>query len=230
MPKIGNDWDEIIGGEFKKSYYTALRSFLKEEYATHTVYPNMYDIFSALSATPYHRVKVVILGQDPYHGEGQAHGMCFSVREGVPIPPSLINIYKEIVSELGGFIPDNGYLMPWAEQGVLLLNNVLTVRGGVANSHSKKGWEQFTDAIVEALNKRPEPMVFLLWGANAREKAARVDIEKHLCLTAAHPSPLSAYNGFFGCNHFKLANEFLIQQVKSPIQWQIPNLKETDKA
>ena len=224
MPKIGNDWDEIIGGEFQKPYYASLRAFLKEEYEKHTVYPDMYDLFSALKVTPYNKVKVVILGQDPYHGPGQAHGMCFSVRPGVPAPPSLVNIYKEIVNEMGGFVPNTGYLMPWAEQGVLLLNTVLSVREGQPNSHKGKGWETFTDAVIDALNKREKPMVFLLWGANARQKAERVDREKHLCLSAPHPSPLSAYSGFFGCGHFEKANDFLIETIQSPIDWQIPNI------
>ncbi len=225
MPKIGNDWDRIIGAEFQKPYYAELRAFLKEEYATQTVYPDMYDLFSALKATPYEKVKVVILGQDPYHGAGQAHGMSFSVRPGVPTPPSLGNIYKEIISELGGKVPNNGYLMPWAEQGVLLLNAVLSVRAGQANSHKGQGWETFTDAVVDALNQREKPMVFLLWGAGARQKAARVDRKRHLCLEAPHPSPLSAYNGFFGCGHFEKANAFLMETIQSPIDWQIPDLK-----
>ena len=225
MPKIGNDWDHIIGTEFQKPYYAQLRAFLKEEYATQTIYPDMYDLFSALKATPYEKVKVVILGQDPYHGPGQAHGMSFSVRPGVPTPPSLGNIYKEIASELGGKIPDNGYLMPWAEQGVLLLNAVLSVRAGQANSHKGHGWETFTDAVVDALSQREKPMVFLLWGAGARQKAARVDRKRHLCLEAPHPSPLSAYSGFFGCGHFKKANAFLVETIQSPIDWQIPDLK-----
>lgn len=224
MVKLGNDWDKYIGGEFEKPYYTGLRAFLKEEYAAHTVYPDMYDIFSALKETSYSDTKVVIIGQDPYHGEGQAHGMSFSVKIGIDTPPSLKNIYKEIVDEIGGFIPDNGFLMPWAKQGVLLLNSVLTVRAGEANSHRKKGWEQFTTSVIEALNKREEPVAFLLWGANAKEKLELIDTKKHLCLTAAHPSPLSAYNGFFGCGHFKEVNEWLIKQVKSPIDWQIPNV------
>lgn len=224
MPKIGNDWDGIIGGEFRKPYYAELRAFLKEEYETQTVYPDMYNLFSALKATPYDKVKVVILGQDPYHGPGQAHGMCFSVLPGVPAPPSLVNIYKEIQSELGGYVPDNGYLMSWAQQGVLLLNTVLSVREGQPNSHKGKGWELFTDAVIDALDKREKPMVFLLWGANARQKAERVNRDKHLCLSAPHPSPLSAYNGFFGCGHFQKTNDFLIETVQSPIDWQIPNI------
>ena len=224
MPKIGNDWDNIIGGEFKKDYYLKLRTFLAEEYKTKTIFPDMYDIFSALKVTPYEKTKVVIIGQDPYHEVGQAHGMCFSVKPGVPIPPSLKNIYKEIADETDGFVPNNGYLMPWAEQGVLLLNNVLTVREGQANSHKDKGWEQFTDAIIDALNKRKDPVCFLLWGAFAREKCGKIDLKRHTVLTAPHPSPLSAYNGFFGCGHFVKANEFLISNVKSPINWQIDNV------
>ena len=224
MVKLGNDWDKYIGAEFEKPYYKAIREFLKEEYATHTIYPDMYDIFSALKETSYSDTKVVIIGQDPYHGEGQAHGMSFSVKPGIDTPPSLKNIYKEIVDELGGFIPNNGYLLPWAKQGVLLLNNVLTVRAGEANSHRKKGWEQFTGKVIEELNKREEPVAFLLWGANAKEKMEIIDTKKHLCLTAAHPSPLSAYNGFFGCGHFEKVNRWLIKQVKSPIDWQIPNI------
>ena len=226
MVKIGNDWDGIIAGEFQKPYYLKLRQFLKEEYSAHTVYPDMYDIFSALKATPYSKVKVVIIGQDPYHGEGQAHGMCFSVKPDIEIPPSLKNIYKEIADELGGFVPDNGYLMPWAKQGVLLLNSVLTVRAGLANSHRGKGWEEFTTRVIEALNEREDPVAFLLWGANAKEKAELIDTDKHLCLTAAHPSPLSAHNGFFGCGHFKRVNDWLIENVKSPIDWQIPNINK----
>lgn len=224
MVKIGNDWDEYIGGEFSKPYYLKLHNFLKEEYATHTIYPDMYDIYSAFKATPFSKVKVVIIGQDPYHGEGQAHGMCFSVKKGVEIPPSLKNIYKEIKDELGGFIPNNGFLMPWAEQGVLLLNDVLTVRAGMANSHKGRGWEIFTSQAIKAFNERPDPVAFLLWGANAREKLKIIDIGKHLCLTAAHPSPLSAHQGFFGCGHFKKVNDWLISHVKSPIDWQIPNI------
>lgn len=222
--KIGNDWDAQIGAEFSKPYYKSLREFLKEEYAEHTIYPDMYDIFSALKTVPYAKVKAVIIGQDPYHGAGQAHGMCFSVKKGVAIPPSLKNIYKEIREELGGDIPNNGYLMPWAVQGVLLLNTVLTVREGQANSHKGKGWEEFTSQVIRALNNRNEPVAFMLWGANAKEKLELIDESRHLCLTCAHPSPLSAHNGFFGCGHFKRVNAWLIRQVKSPIDWQIKNI------
>lgn len=224
MVKFGNDWDERLTGEFNKPYYKKLHEFLKKEYAEHTVYPDMYDIYSALKATPYSKVKVVIIGQDPYHGEGQAHGMCFSVKKDVAIPPSLKNIYKEIADELGAFLPDNGFLLPWAEQGVLLLNTVLTVRAGEANSHKGIGWEAFTGRVIELLNAREDAVAFLLWGANAKEKLELIDTKKHLCLTAAHPSPLSAYQGFFGCGHFKKVNDWLISQVKSPIDWQIQNI------
>ena len=221
MVKLGNDWDNIIGGEFLKPYYRSLRAFLKNEYETATIYPDMNNIFSALKATAYSDVKVVIIGQDPYHGAGQAHGMCFSVCDGVPHPPSLQNIFKEIKEEYGYPIPKSGCLIPWARQGVLLLNAVLTVREGEANSHKDRGWEIFTDEVIKALNRRNEPVVFLLWGAFAKKKAELIDQNKHFCLTAAHPSPLSAYNGFFGCGHFKRANEILISLVKSPIDWKI---------
>lgn len=221
MVKLLNDWDEKIGAEFQKEYYLRLRRFLKEEYANSTVYPDMYDLFSALKATPFSNVKVVILGQDPYHEPGQAHGMAFSVKPGVPIPPSLLNMYKELNAELGCSIPKNGYLMSWAQQGVLLLNTVLTVRAGEANSHHDKGWEFFTDEIIRQLNKRNDPIVFLLWGNNARKKKELITNPNHYVLEAAHPSPLSASRGFMGCGHFKKANEILISHLKSPIDWQI---------
>lgn len=221
MVKLGNDWDNIIGGEFEKEYYLKLRMFLKEEYANHRVFPDMYDLFSALKATPYSKVKVVILGQDPYHEEGQAHGMAFSVKPGIAIPPSLLNMYKELKNELGLEIPKTGYLMPWAQQGVLLLNTVLTVREGNANSHQNKGWEIFTDEIIKKLNERSDSVIFLLWGNNARKKAELITNTRHHILEAAHPSPLSASRGFLGCGHFKKANEILIAQLKSPIDWQI---------
>ncbi len=224
MVKLGNDWDNVIGSEFEKDYYLALRGFLKSEYANYKVYPNMYDLFSALKVTGYEKTKVVILGQDPYHEPNQAHGMSFSVKPGVAIPPSLLNIYKELESECGCYIPNNGYLMPWAEQGVLLLNAVLTVREGQANSHAGKGWERFTDSVISALNQRHDPVVFLLWGNYARKKKELIDSSRHFVLEAAHPSPLSASRGFMGCGHFKKANEILISLVKSPIDWQIKNI------
>ncbi len=221
MVKFGNDWDNKIGGEFEKEYYLKLRRFLKEEYANTTVYPDMYDLFSALKETPFSKVKVVILGQDPYHEPNQAHGMAFSVKPGVPLPPSLLNIYKEINAEFGYPIPKSGYLLPWAKQGVLLLNTVLTVREGAANSHHGKGWEIFTDEIIRQLNERRDPIVFLLWGNNARAKKELITNPRHYVLETVHPSPLSASRGFMGCGHFKKANEILISHLKSPIDWQI---------
>ena len=221
MVKLNNDWDKIIGDEFSKDYYLKLRMFLKEEYANHTVYPDMYDLFSALKETPYSKVKVVILGQDPYHEPNQAHGMAFSVKPGGAIPPSLLNMYKELKAELGCTIPSTGYLLPWAKQGVLLLNTALTVRAGEANSHQGKGWEIFTDRVISALNERSDSVIFMLWGNNARKKRELITNERHFVLEAAHPSPLSASRGFMGCGHFKKANEILISQLKSPIDWQI---------
>ncbi|MCI5892817.1 MAG: uracil-DNA glycosylase [Clostridiales bacterium] len=219
MVNIGNDWDELLGGEFQKEYYLRLRAFLAHEYKTGTIYPNMYDIFNALKFTPYSEVKTVILGQDPYHGEGQAHGLSFSVMPPVPPPPSLKNIYKEIESELGTPPPQSGDLTRWAKQGVLLLNTVLTVRAGMANSHRGMGWEIFTDKVIELLNDREKPVVFMLWGSNAKAKSALITNPKHLILTSAHPSPLSAYHGFFGCGHFKACNDFLLQTNQKPIKW-----------
>ena len=219
MVKLGNDWDALIGTEFEKDYYKALREFLKQEYSTATNYPDMHDIFNALKSTSYDDVKVVILGQDPYHGPGQAHGMCFSVKEGVRKPPSLINILKELNADLGLPIPQSGYLQAWAEKGVLLLNAVLTVRAGQANSHKGKGWETFTDMLIDKLNQRERPIVFLLWGANARAKKALIRNKQHCVLEAAHPSPLSAYNGFFGCRHFSKANDFLQRNGINPVDW-----------
>ncbi len=224
MVKLGNDWDNIIGQEFEKEYYLKLRSFLKSEYANYTVYPDMYELFSALKVTSYSETKVVIIGQDPYHEPNQAHGMCFSVKPGVQIPPSLLNMYKEIREEYGYEIPNNGYLMPWAEQGVLLLNAVLTVREGQAGSHANKGWEEFTDSVIKALNKREDPVIFLLWGNYAKKKAEFIDKRRHFVLEAAHPSPLSASRGFMGCGHFMQTNEILLKLVKTPIDWQIQNI------
>ena len=219
MVKLGNDWDNIIGGEFEKEYYKKIRAFLKEEYANPAfpVYPDMHDIFNALKITDYHKVKAVIIGQDPYHGPSQAHGLSFSVREGIAPPPSLVNIFKELNSDLGLPIPKSGDLTKWAENGVLLLNTVLTVRGGAAASHRGIGWEIFTDRIIELLNMRNEPIVFLLWGGFAKSKAALITNKQHHILTAAHPSPLSAYNGFFGCRHFSKANALLAE----PIDWSL---------
>lgn len=222
MVHIGNKWDELLKDEFQKDYYQNLRKFLAYEYRHTTVFPDMYDIFNSLKYTSYSDVKAVILGQDPYHGKGQAHGLCFSVQKGVKIPPSLINIYKEIQDDLGIVPPSHGQLTSWAKQGVLLLNTVLTVREGQANSHKNKGWEIFTDRIISLLNQRKEPIVFLLWGANARSKTAIITNPQHKILSCAHPSPLSAYNGFFGCRHFSKTNAFLASIGKEPIDWSIP--------
>ncbi|MGD8399979.1 MAG: uracil-DNA glycosylase [Bacillota bacterium] len=223
MVKFGNSWDEYLKDEFEKPYYQKLRAFLKAEYTQHAVYPNMYDLFSAFKVTPYEDVKVVILGQDPYHGEGQAHGMAFSVKPGVPVPPSLQNIYKELQNSLGLKIPNNGYLMKWAAQGVFLLNTVLTVRRGQPHSHQGKGWETFTDHVIGLLNQREDPVVFLLWGSPAQRKAKLITAPRHKILTAAHPSPFSAH-GFFGCDHFRKANAFLEAMNKTPIDFQIEDI------
>lgn len=219
MIDFGNDWNEVLADEFSKDYYLQLREFLKEEYKSHTVYPDMYDIYNALKLTAYSDVKVVILGQDPYHGEGQAHGLAFSVKDGVSLPPSLRNMYKEIYEETGNAQPQSGDLTRWAKQGVLLLNTALTVRAGEANSHSGKGWEVFTDCIIEKLNLREKPMVFLLWGRNARTKERLITNPNHKVFCAAHPSPLSARNGFFGCGHFNAANRELILAGEMPVIW-----------
>lgn len=219
MINFGNDWNEILREEFEKDYYITLRQFLKEEYKAYAIYPDMYDIYNALRLTAYRDVKVVILGQDPYHGEGQAHGLAFSVKDGIPLPPSLRNVYKEIYDETGNIQPESGDLTRWAKQGVLLLNTALTVRAGEANSHSGKGWEIFTDCIIEKLNEREKPMVFLLWGKNARAKERLITNPNHKVFSAAHPSPLSAHNGFFGCGHFNTANRELILAGEMPIIW-----------
>ncbi len=224
MIRFNNNWDSILAEELKKDYYLRLRVFLKAEYSTHTIYPPMEDIYNALKITDYNDVKAVILGQDPYHGEGEAHGLAFSVKKGVKIPPSLLNIYKELHNSLACYIPNNGYLEKWARQGVLLLNTALTVRKDIANSHSGKGWELLTDFIIKELNKREKPMVFMLWGNNAKSKAWFIDSNKHLVLTSVHPSPLSASRGFFGCNHFKKANDFLVKNGQTAIDWQIENI------
>ena len=221
---IDNDWLKPLSAEFKKPYYAKLYRFVNDEYNTHTIYPKKEDVFAAYDRTPLSDVKVLILGQDPYHEPGQAHGLCFSVSPGIATPPSLVNIYKELHDDLGCYIPNNGYLAKWADQGVMLLNTVLTVRAHAANSHQNRGWEQFTDATIAALNKEDRPIVFMLWGASARRKAAMLDNPKHLVLEAAHPSPLSAYKGFLGCRHFSKANDFLSQNGIAPIDWQIENI------
>lgn len=219
MVKLGNDWDLALGDEFGKDYYLSLREFLKTEYRTQTVYPPMNDIYNALRYTSRSNTRVVILGQDPYHGPGQAHGLCFSVRRGVAPPPSLKNIFKELNTELGIGEPDCGELTGWARQGVLLLNTTLTVRAGMPQSHKGRGWEILTDRIIELINEKTEPTVFMLWGGNARAKKSLITKKHHLVLECAHPSPLSAYNGFFGCNHFVSANEFLRKHGLPEIDW-----------
>ena len=221
---IDNGWLTPLSAEFKKPYYKALYQKVKEEYEHHRVFPDSRDLFAAFELTDLPDVRVVILGQDPYHGEGQAQGLCFSVKPGVDIPPSLVNIYKELHSDLGLKIPDNGCLVSWAKQGVLLLNTVLTVRAHQAFSHRGIGWEEFTDAAIRALNREDRPIVFMLWGRPAQEKAAMLDNPKHLILKAPHPSPLSASRGFFGCHHFSQCNEFLQENGLSPIDWQIPDI------
>ena len=218
---ITNDWLEPLSAEFKKPYYAKLYRFVNDEYRTHTIYPKQADVFNAYDMTPLSKVKVLILGQDPYHEPGQAHGLCFSVNKGVDIPPSLVNIYKELADDIGFQIPDHGCLTKWADQGVMLLNTVLTVRAHAANSHQGKGWEQFTDATIAALNKQDRPIVYMLWGKPAQQKAAMLDNPKHLVLKAPHPSPLSAYRGFFGCRHFSKANDFLTANGVEPVDWSL---------
>ena len=219
MFSLGNDWDILLGDEFGSDYYLKLREFLKVEYSTQRIYPPMNDIYNALRYTTYSDARVVILGQDPYHGPGQAHGLCFSVKEGVPQPPSLKNIFKELKDEIGMEIPVSGELTGWARQGVLLLNTTLTVREGLPQSHKGRGWEILTDRIIEYMNEKSTPVVFMLWGGNARAKRTLITNPNHLVLECAHPSPLSAYNGFFGCGHFKRANEFLSKNGLVPIDW-----------
>lgn len=221
MVHIGNDWDALLADYFASEQYQALRRFLAQEYRTQTIYPSMYDIFNALKYTAYKDVKVVILGQDPYHGPGQAHGLCFSVKQGVEPPPSLKNIFSELEKDVGIPAPKHGELTCWARQGVLLLNTVLTVREHQPNSHRGHGWEPFTDRVIELLDKKQTPIVFLLWGANARNKAKIVTNPIHIKLEAPHPSPLSAYNGFFGCRHFSKANDWLVRTGQTPIDWRI---------
>ena len=224
MEIFHNDWAEFLNPELKKPYYLELRKFLVDEYKTRQIFPDMYDIFNALHYTSYHDTKVVILGQDPYHGDGQAHGLSFSVKPGVEAPPSLVNIYKELNEDLGCYIPNNGYLKKWADQGVMMLNTVLTVQAHRANSHRGIGWEEFTDAAIRVLNQQDRPIVFMLWGRPAQSKKALLDNPNHLILEAPHPSPLSAYRGFFGCHHFSQANEFLKEHGLAPIDWQIENI------
>lgn len=221
---IKNDWKNYLSSEFEKDYYKKLRKFLVNEYNSKVIYPDMYDIFNALHFTSYEDTKVVILGQDPYHGPNQAHGLSFSVNPGVKTPPSLVNIYKELHTDLNCYIPNNGYLKKWADQGVLLLNTVLTVRAGEANSHKNKGWEEFTTQVIKVLNEKETPVVFILWGNNAISKEKLITNPKHLIIKSVHPSPLSASRGFFGSKPFSKTNEFLISTNQKPIDWQIENI------
>lgn len=225
MAAIKNDWLPCVQREVKKDYYKQLYSFVKQEYSEHVIYPPSDDIFNAMHYTPLSKVKVVIIGQDPYHEENQAHGLSFSVPQSQKkIPPSLQNIYKELQDDMGCYIPNNGYLKKWADQGVLLLNTVLTVRAHEAFAHKDKGWEKFTDALIEEVNRQDRPIVYLLWGSPAQKKAAMLNNPKHLILKAPHPSPLSVYRGFFGCKHFSQCNEFLVANGETPIDWQIENV------
>lgn len=226
MAGINGDWYEALKGEFKKPYYRKLFDTVNQEYRTQQIFPPAQDIFNAFHLTPLKDVKVVILGQDPYHNVGQAHGLCFSVQKGVKIPPSLVNIYQELHDDLGCYIPDNGYLEKWAKQGVLMLNTVLTVRAHMANSHRGMGWEQFTDAAIRALNRQDRPIVFILWGRPAQQKEKMLDNPNHLILKAPHPSPLSAYQGFFGSKPFSQTNAFLEKHGETPIDWQIENIEK----
>lgn len=223
MSILKNDWQDLLEPEFEKDYYLALRAFLKNEYAAKTIYPNMYDIFNALHYTDYNKTKVLILGQDPYHGVNEAHGLCFSVKPEIAIPPSLINIYKELQTDLGCYIPNHGCLTKWAEQGILLLNTVLTVIANNPNSHKGKGWEQFTDKVITLLNDREKPVVFILWGNNARAKKELITNSRHFIIESAHPSPFSVNKGFFGSKPFSKANKFLESINEAPIDWQIEN-------
>ena len=224
MSMISNDWLTELGEEFKKPYYKNLYDFVKQEYNTTQVFPPSEEIFTAFHLTPLSQVKVVIIGQDPYHNVGQAHGLCFSVKPDVDIPPSLVNIYQELRDDLGCYVPNNGYLVKWAKQGVLMLNTVLTVRAHMANSHRGKGWEEFTDAAIRALNKQDRPIVFILWGRPAQMKKSMLNNPNHLILEAPHPSPLSSYRGFFGSKPFSKTNQFLQDRGVDPIDWQIENV------
>ena len=221
MIELGGGWDEVLAPLFASDNYKNIREFLKQEYSHHVVYPDMYDIFNCFKYTPLENVKAVILGQDPYHNEGQAHGLCFSVKDGVPPPPSLVNIFQELHDDVGCTIPKSGDLTKWAKEGVLLLNTALTVRAHRANSHKDCGWTWFTDSVIKIISDKRENVVFILWGGNARSKKPLIDSRKHLILECAHPSPLSAYNGFFGCRHFSKTNEYLQAHGIAPIDWQL---------
>ena len=225
MSNLSPDWREALKGEFSKPYYKELYQFVNMEYSRGVCYPPADEVYSAFAYTPLEKVRVVILGQDPYHEYNQAHGLCFSVKESQPvIPPSLVNIYQELADDLGCYKPNNGYLKKWADQGVLLLNTVLTVREHAANSHQNRGWENFTDAVIDIVNRQDRPIVYMLWGRPAQNKCKSVNNPKHLVLTSPHPSPLSAYRGFFGCKHFSKCNDFLVKNGVDPIDWQIENI------
>lgn len=217
--KIESSWKEVLADEFEKPYFSLLTSFVKKEYQSATCYPPAAFIFNAFNTCPFDKVKVVIIGQDPYHGYGQAHGLCFSVNDGVQFPPSLVNIFKEIERDLNIPFPQSGNLTRWANQGVFLLNATLSVREGLAGSHQNKGWEEFTDRVIKEISDKKSNVVFLLWGSYAQRKGAIIDTRKHLVLKAVHPSPLSAYRGFIGCGHFSKANEYLVSKGQTPIQW-----------
>ena len=221
MIRLGGGWDEALAPLFENENYLKIRAFLKQEYAQHTVYPDMFDIFNCFRFTPFGNVKVVLLGQDPYHNAGQGHGLCFSVKKGIEPPPSLVNIFKELKEDVGCTPPDSGDLTKWAKEGVLLLNTALTVRAHMANSHKNCGWTWFTDSVISLLSDRKEHLVFILWGGDARSKKPLIDKNKHLILECAHPSPLSAFNGFFGCRHFSKTNEYLKAHGIAPIDWQL---------
>ena len=221
MIQLGGGWDELLAPLFADERYKKIREFLKDEYSHHVIYPDMYDLYNCFRYTPLNEVRAVILGQDPYHNEGQAHGLCFSVKRGVQIPPSLVNIYKEIETDLGIKQPDCGDLTKWAKSGVLLMNTTLTVRAHMANSHSRCGWAWFTDSVIKLISENTENVVFILWGGNSRSKAPLIDQGKHLILQAPHPSPLSAYNGFFGCRHFSKTNAYLLSHGRQPIDWDL---------
>ncbi len=223
MKPLGGGWDELLAPLFADERYKKIREFLKEEYSTHVIYPDMYDLYNCFRYTPLNEVKAVLLGQDPYHNPNQAHGLCFSVKKGVQLPPSLVNIYKEIETDLGIKQPDCGDLTKWAKSGVLLMNTTLTVRAHMANSHSRCGWAWFTDSVIKLISENTENIVFILWGGNARSKAPLIDGSKHLILQCPHPSPLSAFSGFFGCKHFSKTNEYLISHGKQPIDWDLNN-------
>ena len=219
-----NDWQRVIAEEFKQPYFTKLQEFLISERLSHTIYPAKEETFSAFELTPYEQVKIVLLGQDPYHNENQAHGLCFSVRPGVKPPPSLGNIFKELKQDIGFETPNNGYLVTWAKQGILMLNTVLSVRAGMANSHKNKGWETFTDVVISKISQKPVPVIFVLWGKDAQKKVKLIDTNKNIIIQSAHPSPLSAHNGFFGSKPFSAINSALISYGQSEINWQIPNI------